>query len=88
MGDPNAKVKVSRVCRFPMPLLRRLLETIGATIIENYVNTGKILYIYQPFSFLGTGTWDESVKSLKPPIVPMTRGNSGNTVIALCKSEW
>lgn len=63
MGDPNAKVKVIEFADFQCPYCGVYWKQLEPTIIENYVNTGKIQYIYHSFSFLGSGSWDESVKS-------------------------
>lgn len=63
MGDPNAKVKVIEFADFQCPYCGIYVDQLEPTIIEDYVNTGKIQYTYHPFSFLGTGSWDESVKS-------------------------
>ena len=63
MGDPNAKVKVIEFADFQCPYCGLYWKQLEPTIIKDYVNTGKIQYIYHPFSFLGSGSWDESVKS-------------------------
>jgi len=63
MGDPNAKVTVIEFADFQCPYCGVYWKQLEPTIVENYVNTGKIQYIYHPFSFLGSGTWDESIKS-------------------------
>ncbi len=63
MGDPNAKVTVIEFADFQCPYCGVYWEQLEPTIITDYVNTGKVQFIYHPFSFLGSGTWDESVKS-------------------------
>jgi protein-disulfide isomerase len=64
MGDPNAKVTVIEFADFQCPYCGSYWKQLEPTIIQDYVDTGKILYVYHPFSFLGTSsTWDESVKS-------------------------
>ena len=63
MGDPNAKVTVIEFADFQCPYCGVYWKQVEPTIIENYVNTGKVRFVYHPFSFLGGGSWDESVKS-------------------------
>jgi protein-disulfide isomerase len=63
MGDPNAKVTVIEFADFQCPYCGVYWKQLEPTIVENYVNSGKIQYIYHPFSFLGSGSWDESVKA-------------------------
>ena len=64
MGDPNAKITVIEFADFQCPYCGVYWQQVEPTIITDYVNTGKIQYVYHPFSFLGTSsTWDESVKS-------------------------
>jgi len=63
MGDPNAKVKVIEFADFQCPYCGIYWKQLEPQIIKDYVDTGKIYYVYHPFSFLGSGSWDESVKS-------------------------
>ncbi len=63
MGDPNAKVKVIEFADFQCPYCGVYWKQLEPQIIKDYVDTGKIFYVYHPFSFLGGGSWDESVKS-------------------------
>lgn len=63
MGDPNATVTVVEFADFQCPYCGVYWEQLEPTIIENYVNTGKVKFVYHPFSFLGSGSWDESIKS-------------------------
>lgn len=64
MGDPNAKVKVTEFADFQCPACASYWAQLEPTIIELYVNTGKVYFTYNPFSFLGQGQeWDESSKS-------------------------
>ncbi len=63
MGDPNAKVTVIEFADFQCPYCGVYWKQVEPTIIENYVNTGKVKFVYHPFSFLGSGSWNESVKS-------------------------
>jgi protein-disulfide isomerase len=63
MGDPNAKVKVEEYADFQCPYCGVYWAQYEPNIIAQYVDTGKVYFTYHPFSFLGTGSWDESVKS-------------------------
>jgi protein-disulfide isomerase len=63
MGDPNAKVKVIEFADFQCPYCGVYWQQLEPQLIKDYVDTGKIFYVYHPFSFLGSGSWDESIKS-------------------------
>lgn len=64
MGDPNAKVKVIEFADFQCPACESYWSVLEPSIIKDYIDTGKVYFTYNPFSFLGQGqTWDESVKS-------------------------
>ena len=64
MGDPNAKVKVTEFADFQCPACVSYWSELEPTIIQNYIDTGKVYFTYNPFSFLGQGqAWDESSKA-------------------------
>lgn len=64
MGNPDAKVKVVEFADFQCPACASYWSSLEPYIIENYIDTGKVLFTYSPFSFLGQGTqWDESKKA-------------------------
>lgn len=63
MGDPNAKVTVIEFADFQCPYCGVYWKQLEPQIIKDYVDTGKVKFVYHPFSFLGSGSWDESVKS-------------------------
>lgn len=66
MGDPNAPVKVVEFADFQCPACGSYWSSLEPSIIEQYVETGKVFYTYSPFSFLGdrsTNKWDESKKT-------------------------
>jgi hypothetical protein len=64
MGNPEAKVQVIEFADFQCPGCANYWDVLEPTIIENYVDTGKVLFTYSPFSFLGSRqAWDESVKT-------------------------
>jgi protein-disulfide isomerase len=59
MGDKNAKVKVEEFSDFQCPYCKQFATEVEATLVKDYVETGKILVVFTPFSFLG----EESVKA-------------------------
>ena len=64
MGSPDAPVKVVEFADFQCPACVNYWNVLEPTIIQQYVETGKVQYTYSPFSFLGRGqTWDESKKA-------------------------
>jgi protein-disulfide isomerase len=67
MGDPNAKVKVIEFADFQCPGCGNYWSTTEPTIIKDYVDSGKVLFTFSPFSFVGSfvqgNSWDESVKA-------------------------
>jgi protein-disulfide isomerase len=66
-GDPNAPIKLVEFADFQCPGCGEYWKTNEATVIKNYVETGKVFYTYSPFSFVGSfvkdNPWDESIKS-------------------------
>ncbi len=58
MGNPNATVKVVEYADFQCPYCRQYTETIEPTIIQNFVETGKIYFTFVPFSFIGQESLD------------------------------
>jgi len=64
LGSPDAPVKVVEFADFQCPACVNYWTVLEPTIIQQYVETGKVQYTYSPFSFLGRGqTWDESKKA-------------------------
>ena len=53
LGDANAPVKVEDFSDFQCPFCGVYARTIEPDIIKKYVETGKVQYIFVPFSFLG-----------------------------------
>ncbi len=53
LGDPNAPVAVVEFADFQCPFCERFFSTTESDLIKNYVNTGKIRFIFRNFSFLG-----------------------------------
>ncbi len=64
VGNPDAPVQVTEFADFQCPACASYWSSLEPVILENYVETGKVLYTFSPFSFLGTGQqWDESKKA-------------------------
>ena len=53
MGDPNAPVTVEIFSDYQCPYCGIYAQTIEPDFVKNYVDTGKVYYIYRPFNFLG-----------------------------------
>jgi protein-disulfide isomerase len=52
-GDPNAPIVVTEYADFQCPACQKAFTTLEPVIIRDYINTGKVYYIFEPFSFLG-----------------------------------
>ena len=53
LGDPKAPVTVVEFADFQCPFCGRFFKTTGAQLIEKYVKTGKVKFVYRDFAFLG-----------------------------------
>lgn len=49
MGDPNAPVVIVEYSDFQCPYCKRFSDETEPSLIENYVNTGKVLLVYTPY---------------------------------------
>ncbi len=58
MGDPNAPVKVEEYADFQCPACMRFAKNLEPQIIQQYVATGKVYYVFNTFSFLGQESID------------------------------
>ena len=56
MGDPNAPVKIDVFEDFQCPACRSFSTDIEPQIIENYVVTGKVYYVFHNYPFIDTNT--------------------------------
>lgn len=52
-GDPNAKVKIVEFADFRCPFCEQFYKESESQIINDYVKTGKAVYYYRHFAFLG-----------------------------------
>jgi protein-disulfide isomerase len=59
MGDSNAPVKVEEFSDYQCPYCKMWATEQEPSIVKTYVATGKVLFTYTPYSFLGP----ESVKA-------------------------
>jgi protein-disulfide isomerase len=53
MGKADAPVKLEEYSDFQCPYCKQYFTDIEPTVIEKYVSTGKVLFTYNPFSFIG-----------------------------------
>ncbi len=52
MGDPNAPVKLEVWEDFQCPACKNFSENIESLLIQNYIATGKVYYIFRHYSFI------------------------------------
>jgi protein-disulfide isomerase len=60
MGDPNAPVKITEYSDFQCPYCRKFADETEPLIVENYVKTGKVYFVYTPFGPSGNYIGQES----------------------------
>ncbi|MBA4385894.1 MAG: hypothetical protein C0410_14240 [Anaerolinea sp.] len=67
MGDPNAPIKLVEFADFQCPGCGSYWSATEPTVIQNYIETGKVFYTFSPFSFVGSfvrdNPYDESIKA-------------------------
>jgi protein-disulfide isomerase len=54
MGNPNAKVLVEEYSDFQCPYCKLFYTDIEPTLVNKYVATNLVRFVYSPFSFIGT----------------------------------
>ncbi len=59
MGDPNAPVTLIEFSDFQCPFCRRFAETTEPLLVEEYIATGKVRFVYRSFgNFIGQESLD------------------------------
>ena len=53
IGDPNASVTIFEFSDFQCPFCGRFFRTVEAALFRDYVDTGKVTFVYKHFAFLG-----------------------------------
>jgi protein-disulfide isomerase len=65
MGDPNAPVKITEFSDFQCPYCKNFVDNTEALIVENYVATGKVYFVYVPYgpggSYIGPESEDAAM---------------------------
>lgn len=60
-GNKNAKVRVVEFADFRCPFCERFYTQSAKSIMTDYVNTGKVVYYFRSFAFLGPASTDASL---------------------------
>jgi protein-disulfide isomerase len=55
LGDPNAPVRMDVYVDFQCPACRGYSDQIENQVVENYVTTGQVYYVFRHFPFLDDG---------------------------------
>ncbi len=63
MGDPNAPVKLDIYEDFQCPMCKAFSEQIEPSVVQAYVDTGKVYYTFHQFPFIDT--LDSAKKSIE-----------------------
>lgn len=58
LGSPKAPVTVVEFADFQCPFCGRFFQTVEAPLIDQYVKTGKVRFVYRNFAFLGPESGD------------------------------
>jgi len=74
LGNKDAKVTIVVYADFRCPFCERLYTQTEKQLVTDYVNTGKVRFIFRNFAFLGTqSTWHQ-----KRPNAPTSRVSIGS----------
>jgi len=61
LGDPKAPVTIVEFSDFQCPFCGRFHKETEPKIIDNYVKTGKVRFVYRDFAFLGAESSDAAM---------------------------
>ncbi len=61
LGSPKAPVTMVEFADFQCPFCGRFFQTVEAPLIDQYVKTGKVRFVYRNFAFLGPESEDAAV---------------------------
>lgn len=64
MGDPNAPVTLEEFSDFQCPACRSWYQTVEPLIIENYVASGQVRFVYRNFPFIGPESFQAANASM------------------------
>jgi hypothetical protein len=88
LGDPNAPVLVEVYSDFQCPACRTFASEVEPRLVDTYVPSGKVQYIYRFLPFLDNRVLTkESDQPPMPACAPTTRGDFGITTISFCQLE-
>lgn len=63
-GDPKAKLTIVEFADYQCPFCERFFKDAGAQIIKDYVDTGKVKFVYKNLAFLGKESTDAANAAL------------------------
>ena len=58
LGDPNAKLTVVEFSDFQCPFCGRFFKDVGPQLKKDYIDTGKVKFVYKHLAFLGKESTD------------------------------
>ena len=61
LGDPKAPVTMVEFADFQCPFCGRFFQTVEIPVVDQYVKTGKVKFVYRDFAFLGPESEDAAV---------------------------
>lgn len=64
LGDPNAKLTIVEFADYQCPYCGRFQTDVEKKLIQDYVNTGKVKFVYKNLAFLGQESTDSANAAL------------------------